>query len=174
MANRVYLSLGSNMGDREKNLRIAVKLISRIDRTYLCYVSGIYETEPVGYREQGYFLNMAVSLDTDLSPQTFLKELQHIESILKRERKIHWGPRTIDIDILLYGGLEINSPELVIPHPRMFERAFVLVPLKEVLKGEPVCDRDIDELIRVCSDREGVRLYKDNTGFIESCNRVEE
>lgn len=174
MASRVFLSLGSNMGNREDNLITAIKLISRINSTFLRRISGIYETEPVGYKEQEYFLNIAASLDTDLSPQAFLKELQHIESILKRERKIHWGPRTIDIDILLFGGLSINTPELEIPHPRMLERAFVLIPLKDVLEGELVCGRNIDELIEACSDRHGVRFYKDNTCFMEICNRVNE
>lgn len=150
------------MGDRKKNLTDALEGISQIDGTYLGNVSNIYETNPVGYVEQGKFLNMVVEIQTDLLPLNLLKELQNIETLLKRTREIHWGPRTIDIDILLFEDVEINHPALVIPHPRTHERAFVLVPLKDVYPYKELNGMDIDELIDKCNDKDGIKLY--NTG----------
>lgn len=159
MSCEVYLSLGSNMGDREMNLKSALDRISRITRTTLKRISCIYDTEPVGYTEQSRFLNTAAAIDTELEPLCLLKELQQIELDLKRVRDIRWGPRTIDIDMLLYGDRTIAEPQLAVPHPRMFERAFVLIPLKDIYKGNMIHGRDINDLISSCADRDGVKLY---------------
>ncbi|NLL06114.1 MAG: 2-amino-4-hydroxy-6-hydroxymethyldihydropteridine diphosphokinase [Clostridiaceae bacterium] len=156
---KVFLSLGSNLGDRENNLMEAIKKIKDMDEIKLTKVSNIYETEPVGYLEQGRFLNMAIKLLTKLAPLELLNKLQAVENLLMRTREIHWGPRTIDIDILMIDNLKMDTKELTVPHPRMLERAFVLVPLME-LTEEGDFEGDISEYIDNCKDKNGVVLYK--------------
>lgn len=129
---RVYLSIGSNVGDRLENLRSCVRMLEGSKFVALDKVSGVYKTAPVGYEHQPDFLNAVVSLDTTLSPRALLDLCQAIERNLGRTRTIRWGPRTIDVDILVYGEEKINEPDLVIPHPRIYERGFVLFPLKEI------------------------------------------
>lgn len=157
---KAFLSLGSNLGDREDNLKKAVEEIDKNIDINVTGISKIYETEPVGYLEQGRFLNMAIAIETSLVPIKLLKELQRVEHKLKRIREIHWGPRTIDIDILTFEDLEINIPELVIPHPRMFERAFVLIPLMDLCVDGKFQSWDLREYIDRCADKSGVVLYK--------------
>ena len=106
---KVFLSLGSNLGDRENNLMEAIKKIKDMDEIKLTKVSNIYETEPVGYLEQGRFLNMAIKLLTKLAPLELLNKLQAVENLLMRTREIHWGPRTIDIDILMIDNLKMDT-----------------------------------------------------------------
>ena len=120
------------MGDREDNLRRAVLRLSENGAISDIRVSSIYETEPVGYENQSYFYNICVSFLTDLEPLSVLDYIQGIEQELLRLRTIKNGPRTIDLDILLYGEQTINEERLIVPHPRMYERAFVLVPLTEI------------------------------------------
>lgn len=127
-----YIGLGSNLGDRRKNLDDAVRLLSGAPGIGNVKVSSYYETEPVGYEVQGLFLNAAASLETTLLPTELLHVCQDIENRLGRIRTVRWGPRTIDLDILLFGGSIIDIPELEIPHPLMHERAFVLKPLCEL------------------------------------------
>ena len=134
--HEVYLSLGSNLGDRKDNLRQAVQMLYKSDKISDIGLSLIYETEPVGYDDQPYFLNMCVRLNTSMTPTELLQFLQSIEGKLHRVRTIKNGPRTIDMDILLYDDIKIDTPELTIPHPRMFERAFVLYPLSELREVE--------------------------------------
>ncbi len=130
-----YLSLGSNLGDRKQLLHTAINEIAeRVGRIEA--ISSCIETEPVGFDSVHLFLNMAVRVRTELNPYELLKVLKQLERDLGRTRKSHDGvhyDRTIDIDILLYDNLEINSEELQIPHPRMWERDFVMRPLKEIL-----------------------------------------
>ena len=130
-----YLSLGSNLGDRRQLLHIAINEIAeRVGRVEA--ISSCIETEPVGFDSVHLFLNMAVRVTTELNPYELLKVLKQLECDLGRTRKSHDGihyDRTIDIDILLYDNLEVNSEELQIPHPRMWERDFVMRPLKEIL-----------------------------------------
>ncbi|AEV70477.1 2-amino-4-hydroxy-6-hydroxymethyldihydropteridine diphosphokinase [Acetivibrio clariflavus] len=158
--HKVFLSLGSNLGDREKYLFEAVDEISKIPDVSIIKVSNIYETEPVGYLEQGKFLNMALKLHTELEPLKLLEHLQKVENMLKRTREIHWGPRTIDIDILMMDDLRIDLEELIIPHPRMFERAFVLIPLMELIEREDSFIDKIKNFINNCTDKNGVIFYK--------------
>ncbi len=160
MIHSVYLALGTNLGDREWELKQAIEYINEIDRTSIKSISRIYETKPVGYMNQADFLNMVICIQTEIEPKKLLHELQEIENRMKRVREIHWGPRTIDIDILLYDTLEINDPELVIPHPRMLERAFVLVPLKDIYPYPELFEKNIDELIYNSGDRMGLKLYR--------------
>ncbi|MDO9583599.1 MAG: 2-amino-4-hydroxy-6-hydroxymethyldihydropteridine diphosphokinase [Desulfomicrobium sp.] len=128
---RAYLGLGSNMGDSEANIQHAVKALDDAAGLAVDAVSPIFRTEPQGMRDQAWFANCVarVNVDAALSPEELLDVLSGIEAQMGRVRTERWGPRTIDIDILLYGDLQWDSPRLQIPHPRMFERAFVLVPL---------------------------------------------
>ena len=130
--NTVVLALGSNLGDRVTNLQSALDVL--IESQVLSHVvaSSIYETEPVGGPEQGQYLNAVIRGNTPLTPTALLQEAHRIEDQLGRVRTVHWGPRTLDIDILAYGNLELNSADLVIPHPRAHERAFVLLPWSEI------------------------------------------
>ncbi len=139
-----FLGLGSNLGEREEHLRQAVHRLDEAPELTLTAISSTYETEPVGKLDQPPFLNLVLRLETDLEPHALLALCQAVEASLGRVREEHWGPRVIDIDILLYGRLRVNEPDLVIPHPEMPHRAFVLVPLGELEpgargpEGEPV------------------------------------
>ncbi|MDN5345185.1 MAG: 2-amino-4-hydroxy-6-hydroxymethyldihydropteridine diphosphokinase [Clostridia bacterium] len=127
-----YLGLGSNLGDREVNLRAAVAILGATAGITVEGLSSWYETTPVGKTDQGLFLNGVVRIKTTLSPRELLQCVLAIEQRLGRVRRERWGPRNIDIDILLYDALTIKEPDLEIPHPRLLERAFVLVPLAEI------------------------------------------
>jgi 2-amino-4-hydroxy-6-hydroxymethyldihydropteridine diphosphokinase len=127
----VYLSLGSNLGDRLENLRRAFRLLGE-KGIALRRTSSVYETEPVDNTDQGWFLNCVAEIGTSLEALGLLRRLQRIENELGRERLVRRGPRTLDIDMLLYGDLVLESSELTLPHPRMLERRFVLEPLREL------------------------------------------
>lgn len=129
---RAYLSLGSNIGDRRGFLNKAVELLESHNSINVKKCSSFYETEPQGYIDQDDFINCVVLIETELRPFELLKFCQEIEKRLKRKRILRWGPRTIDVDILTFDNIIINSDELTVPHERMFERAFVMVPLAEI------------------------------------------
>ena len=131
-ARKAYLALGSNVGDRLGNLREAVDLLSSLSGASLLRVAGVYETEPVGVREQPWFLNSVVEISTTLSPDELLAAAKWVERSVGRTPSYRWGPREIDVDILLYEGVEMSSEQLTVPHPRMRERLFVLLPLREL------------------------------------------
>lgn len=130
--SRAYIGLGSNVGDRTSMLRGALGRLAALGRVDA--VSSLYETEPWGKTDQPLFLNAACALETDLGPEPLLRELLRIEAELGRERspESRWGPRSIDLDLLLYDERELRLPGLVVPHPRLHERAFALVPLAEI------------------------------------------
>jgi len=128
---KVYLGLGTNRGLREENLIEAIGLLTKAPLR-ITAISSIYETKPWGYEEQSDFLNLCIEIETELSPQKLLTECQKIEGKMGRVREEKWGPRIIDIDILIYANREVNKAELTIPHPKITERAFVLVPLQEL------------------------------------------
>jgi len=130
--HRAYLSLGSNLGDRDGYLDRAIGLLSEASGIQVRQVSPRYQTEPIGPEEQDRFLNQVVEIETKLSPQELLNKARVIESDLGRKRKVRWGPRTIDIDLLLFDQVIIGTPDLTLPHPRMLERAFVMVPLADL------------------------------------------
>jgi 2-amino-4-hydroxy-6-hydroxymethyldihydropteridine diphosphokinase len=124
-----YLSLGSNVGDRRAHLLDAIPLVAGGD---IYRLSQVYETEPVGGVAQDDFWNMVIELDTDASPRALLSRARLAEAAAQRTREVRWGPRTLDVDVLLVGEETSDDPEILVPHPRLFERAFVLVPLHEL------------------------------------------
>ncbi len=153
--NKIYLSLGSNIGDTKANLDTAMGLLG--EKINILNRSSYYETEPVGYKDQDWFLNIVLEGETDLSPEELLKFTQGIESKMKRKKTIRFGPRIIDIDILLYGQLRLQTEDLIIPHPRMCERAFVMVPLYEIAPNLMIEGKKIREII---DELEGEQVYK--------------
>ena len=124
---RAFLGLGSNLGDRSEHLRVAVASLDDVVR-----VSEVFETEPIGGPEQGAYLNVVVQLQTDRSPWELLAMCHRLESAAGRVRAERWGPRTLDVDVLWIDGTTVDEPDLTVPHPRMFERRFVLEPLSEL------------------------------------------
>jgi 2-amino-4-hydroxy-6-hydroxymethyldihydropteridine diphosphokinase len=129
---KAYVGLGSNLGDREAAIRAALDALAAIPETTLTRASSLYDTEPAGEPDQPDFLNAVAELDTDLTPQQLLWNLMLIEKRLGRVRTTRWGPRTIDLDLLLAGDHVVDEPELKLPHPELTRRSFVLVPLVEL------------------------------------------
>ncbi|NOV02372.1 2-amino-4-hydroxy-6-hydroxymethyldihydropteridine diphosphokinase [Paenibacillus planticolens] len=156
-----YVALGSNIDNREQFLQDAITALNEESGIVVTGLSSIYETEPVGYVDQSAFLNMVVQIQTVIPAEDLLFTLLAIENRLGRKRDVRWGPRTIDLDLLLYGDERLTTPDLIIPHPRMHERAFVLVPLSEVL-----CERQdaafefISAQLEKLEGKEGVVLWK--------------
>lgn len=160
MMNTVFISLGSNIGNRFGYLQQAVRLLQQVERMNVVNVSSVYETDPVGYEDQAAFLNMVVEIKTSLTPHEILKKCNEIEAQLGRTREIHWGPRTVDLDILLYNEENMKTQDLIIPHPRMMERGFVLIPLVELQVNlvDPQSKQLIADVAHV--QKEGVHLWK--------------
>lgn len=159
--NVAFLSIGTNIGEREQNLQDAVRLLQAKDGVNITALSSIYETAAVGFTEQADFLNMAVALETTLTATDLLTICQAIENDLGRIREFRWGPRIIDLDILLYNQEVYETESLTVPHPRMYERAFVLVPLQEIMT--PKCDmlENVQFALQAFDlQKEGVKLWK--------------
>ena len=127
-----YVGLGSNLGDRAGNLRMALSELAQMPTISITRVSSLYETAPVGVTTQPEFINAVAALETSLTPAALLAAFLHLENKMGRVRTFRWGPRVIDLDLLLYGREQIALPELIVPHPRLHERAFVLAPLAEI------------------------------------------
>ena len=159
-----YLGLGSNLGDREVSLSDAIERLAYPPCLTILRSSSIYETAPWGYAEQPEFLNCVLEIRTRLSPVSLLRRAKEVEHEVGRQPSRRYGPRLIDVDILLYGTLtlDLDDPDLQIPHPRMDSRAFVLVPLAELTEGlmHPTIHRTIGDLAHTVEDREGVRFWK--------------
>ena len=130
-----YIGIGSNLGNREKYIEDAIKKLKNIESVEVKRISSIHETEPVGGPKQGKYLNGAIEIETALKPRELLLKLRDIENQLGRKWTIKNATRTIDLDILLYGGSNVDEPDLKIPHPNMREREFVMKPLKEIYEG---------------------------------------
>jgi 2-amino-4-hydroxy-6-hydroxymethyldihydropteridine diphosphokinase len=145
---KAYIGLGSNIGDRGKNLSAAIEMLKNTDGVTVTAVSHVYETTPVGYILQPDFFNCAVEVETYLEPYALLDACQKIENSLGRVRTIRWGPRTVDLDILFFGGLVINEERLSIPHPEASKRGFVLTPLMDIAPDllHPVLKTTVREL----------------------------
>ena len=140
----VLLSIGSNMGDREANIAFAEERLEECGQIRSLKKASLYETDPVGYTDQPDFLNTCVSFLTTLGPEELLDLTSGIENDCKRVRTIRWGPRTLDIDIIFYGDEKIDTPRLTVPHPRWQERAFVIIPAKELMELDvPVPDDSV-------------------------------
>lgn len=157
----IYLSLGSNIGDREANLRSAVAALAPAG-IEVKKVSSIYETEPVDYLDQPWFLNCVLEAETALDSHAVLRALNSIESQLGSKKEFAKGPRKIDLDLLLYGSESIDTPDLQVPHPRMARRRFVLAPLAEIAPHvkHPSWQGTAEELLSECSDKNSVRLLQ--------------
>lgn len=147
---RAYLAFGGNVGDSRATLDRAVAMLAATPGINLAARSSDYRTPPWGVTDQAPFINLAVAIDTTLAPLDLLARVQEIERALGRDRakEQRWGPRTADIDIIAYGDLAIDEPGLVLPHPRLFERAFVLMPLAEIAGGHRIAGRDLREALR--------------------------
>ncbi|MBE4906693.1 2-amino-4-hydroxy-6-hydroxymethyldihydropteridine diphosphokinase [Bacillus luteolus] len=165
MSNIAYIAIGSNIENRLEHLRQAVHSLNNHKHIHVEKGSSIYETDPVGYEDQAPFLNMVIKVITELSMIELLRANQVIETENGRKREIKWGPRTLDLDILLYNHENIETEELIIPHPRMTERAFVMIPLLEVEQNVVIPTHELAALnIDELRDREGVRVWKQKNG----------
>ncbi|RXZ79310.1 2-amino-4-hydroxy-6-hydroxymethyldihydropteridine diphosphokinase [Paenibacillaceae bacterium] len=158
-----YIALGSNLGDRQGLLEQALQRLDAHPLIHIGQVSSLYETEPVGYMDQPSFLNMAAALRTELPALELLDVMLQVENELGRVREIPNGPRTIDLDLLYYEGVTLETERLTLPHPRMLERAFVLVPLCELLREAAASDQPFLRLVErtgaQLSGKEGVLLW---------------
>ncbi len=150
---RAYLSIGTNIGDRRENLQQALKILAQNPQISLQQVSPIYQTEPVGPVVQRNFYNIGLALDTKLTALELLDWCHVVEQSLHRRRLVHWGPRTIDLDIIFYQNERYDLPRLIIPHPEVANRRFVLQPLLDVSSDDPVIHQRIKKMLDQTSDQ---------------------
>ncbi|MEK6530976.1 MAG: 2-amino-4-hydroxy-6-hydroxymethyldihydropteridine diphosphokinase [Deltaproteobacteria bacterium] len=165
MRDKVFISIGSNLGERVLNIRRAIEGLGENPlEISIADISSFYETEPWGDREQGLFINCVVEIKTALSPHDLLLRLKQIEASFGRTINRRWGPRVIDLDILFFGAGVINEKDLVVPHPRLQERAFVLAPLSELSPGfiHPCLGLSVAELLERVEDKAGIRILRDD------------
>ena len=158
MGHIAYIGIGSNIGDKLKNCEKAISEILKADRHKLLAKSPLFKTQPVGYTSQDWFVNGVIKIETDLEAHGLLRRLKTIESQLGRAETFRWGPRTVDLDILLFDNIEIHTEELQIPHPLIQNRQFVLVPLAEIDRNlmHPVLKKTIQELLTDLKEDQGV------------------
>lgn len=161
MHGHIFLGLGSNVGDRLANLKQALQQLANLPGTQLIRFSSVYETEPVGLKQQNDFLNMAAEVASDRAPQSLLQQIQVIEDKMGRTRVQHWGPRTIDIDILYWGKEMLTTATLQIPHPEVRNRRFVLQPLAEITADfeTPPDGIPVRDLLEQCTDESSVACF---------------
>ena len=158
MRHIAYIAMGSNVGNKLLQCQKAISQILKVDRHKLLAQSSFYKTQPLGYRAQDWFINDVIKIETDLKPHKLLGTLKAIESCLGRRETFRWGPREIDLDLLFYDNEEIQSEDLVLPHPRLHERQFVLFPLAEIDPHlvHPVLKKTIQEILNDLKEDQGV------------------
>ena len=161
MPEQAFIGIGSNLGDRRAYLEEGLADLTGLEGVRPMALSSLYETAPQGYLDQPLFLNAVLSVQTDLGPVELLQAMQQIEDGHLRRRTIHWGPRTLDLDLLLHGTRRVNSPDLVLPHPRITTRSFVLVPLCEIAP----------DLRHPCTGK-SFRSYRDELGPAQEIRKV--
>jgi 2-amino-4-hydroxy-6-hydroxymethyldihydropteridine diphosphokinase len=150
----VFVGLGSNLGERHRFLNLAAEELRRLPRTKVIWYSSVYETDPYGVTDQPKFLNAVGELETELLPPELLKELKTIEVHAGRKERERWGPRELDLDILVYDGYVYSDEAVTVPHPELERRKFVLLPLREIAPDlvHPINGMTMDELARQCRD----------------------
>ncbi len=158
MRNTVFIGIGSNLGDKIDNCRSAIERIGDFRETRILLCSSFYKTDPVGYRNQDWFVNCVIKIETGLGLRELFEALQDLEKILGRKRTFLWGPRVIDLDILLFNDGVFKDEDLQVPHPRLQERAFVLVPLCEIEPEatHPALRKTVRELVESLNETQGV------------------
>ncbi len=156
----VFIGLGSNVGERHRYLQRAAEALGRVEGLRVVWFSSVYETDPYGKTDQAKFLNAVCEAETSLAPADLLPRLRGIEDELGRQRREHWGPREIDLDILLYDGLAVQQEGVQVPHPELEKRKFVLIPLREIAPElvHPVSGLTMEQLASACGD--GGRVVK--------------
>jgi len=159
--NKSFLSLGSNLGDRLNYLEKAIDLLKKTEGVNIIKISSVYETEPVGYKEQPSFLNLVVEIETEIEPEDLLKRCKEIESSLGRTKREKWREREIDIDIIFYNNLIIEKDYIVIPHKELYYRKFVLLPLCEIDPDFicPKTKKSIRTLFNFCNDSSIIKVF---------------
>lgn len=164
MGYTAYIGIGSNLGDRVGQCESAITEILKTDQNKLLAKSSFFETKPLGYTSQDWFVNGVIKIETELEPLRLLRALKRIESRLGRQETFRWGPRTIDLDILFFDEKEIRTEELQIPHPRLQERQFVLIPLAEIDRDliHPVLKKSIGELLDDMKEDQGVEKIQNS------------
>ena len=155
-----YIGFGSNIDDRLNYITQALQLLLEADNVSLIQISSLYETEPVGYEEQNWFLNGVIAIETGLPTQQLLTLLKQIERVVGRQHRTRWGPREVDLDLLIYDQCCINTPNLIVPHPEMHQRNFVLVPFAEIAPEvrHPIFQQNIRTLLSNLNDQKAVKL----------------
>ena len=155
-----YIGFGSNIDDRLNYIAQALHLLLDADGVSLIQISSLYETEPVGYEEQDWFLNGVLAIETSLSLDQLLGLLKGIEQLVGRQQRIRWRPREVDLDLLIYNQCCINTPDLIVPHPEMHRRSFVLVPFAEIAPDvrHPILQENIQSLLANLTDEKTVKL----------------
>ncbi len=163
----VFIGLGSNLGDREGFLRSSLERLAGCGKVTVRAVSSLYETEPVGFEDQGPFLNAAAELRAVAEPEEFLRLLLAVEDQIGRRRERRWGPRSIDLDLLLWGQRIIQTESLIVPHPQMACRGFVLAPLAEIASQalHPTLGLRAEQLLANLGPLGGVKVYKEGSGW---------
>ena len=155
-----YIGFGSNIDDRLNYITEGLQMLLEADSVSLIQISSLYETEPVGYEEQDWFLNGVVAIETGLPVHELLALLKEIEQEVGRQHRARWRPREVDLDLLIYDQCCINTPDLIVPHPEMHQRSFVLVPFAEIAPGvlHPILQQDIRTLLSNLNDEKAVKL----------------
>ena len=163
MRHIVYIGIGSNVGDKAYQCEQGISEIQKLDRHRLLARSSLYKTQPIGYTEQDWFINLVIKIETEMDAPALLSSLKEIESRLGRVETLRWGPRTIDLDILFFNDHQIQTDELTVPHPLIQDRQFVLVPLAEIDPNltHPVLKKTVKELLERLKEDRGVERLPD-------------